>query len=149
MGLHCDFNAFSRSYGCFYWWRIKIAEVLGFSLELMEYFYNGDLGKQGTFNRILECDELGAVWKDSLKRTMKSLPIKWEVLKPDPLHELLCHSDCDGYLTYGACGKIAKRLKQILPLIKDDPYLDYKQITKNFIKGCEKAYKLKKRMRFG
>src|SRR3990172_4493240 len=44
----------------------------------------------------------------------RQLPIKWGLLRPDPIHDLLNHSDCDGSLTPGQCAKIVPRLEKLI-----------------------------------
>jgi hypothetical protein len=100
-------------------WRQEIAKVAGLPpLELMEGFFTpleSNAGGIPTFY-------LGRAYNDelvvnSIKRLESSLPIKWDCLKPSPLHELLYHSDCDGEIPAESCGPIADALEELLPLL--------------------------------
>lgn len=75
---------------------------------------------------------------------------KWKQLPPDDLHILLNHSDCDGHISWKDCGKIAKRLSEILST-KD------KADTENaynwnkleiFMNGCNLAFSKKQKLEF-
>jgi hypothetical protein len=48
------------------------------------------------------------------------LPLSWESLRPDPLHILLNHSDCDGDIAPEDCAALADRLEELLPLLPDE-----------------------------
>ena len=62
--------------------------------------------------------------------------VPWESLKPDPLHKLLHHSDCDGEIETKDCAAIADRLESLLPQITDEYYLGK---TEQFIEGLRLA----------
>lgn len=70
---------------------------------------------------------------------------KWSSLKPDPIHALLNHSDCDGHLTVTECKKVAPRLKEILSSWDDD--YD-KQMGLELASGMLNAAAEKKPLRF-
>lgn len=130
MGLDTTHNAWHGSYSGFAEWRKWLAEQIGINLDAMDGF------------------------QSSFKQTPKKI-IKWESLPHDDLHYLLNHSDCDGSITSKRCGKIAKRLDQILKKVKPNKniVLDYEsewkvQATKDFSKGCKKAFKLKQNIQF-
>jgi hypothetical protein len=80
------------------------------------------------------------------------LPIKWSSLKPDPLHVLLDHSDCDGYIKVSDARKIAKRLEEILPLLPDEDagghIGNWREKTQTFIDGLKRAVAERKRVEF-
>lgn len=156
MGLDTTHGAWHGAYSSFMSWRIKIAEVAGFPpLELMEGFYssNQDIGTRNPFI-LLEYryplgDELDMA---ALRRIKQRLPIKWQLLEKHPLYMLLRHSDCDGHINYGACGKIADELEKLLPLLSDEHVGghigNYYDKTKDFIAGCRLANKNKERLEF-
>lgn len=66
----------------------------------------------------------------------ESLPISWDILKPDPLYELLHHSDCDGQIAPENCGPIADSLERLIPKM---PTPDMKDTTKSFVDGLRLA----------
>lgn len=70
--------------------------------------------------------------------------ISWDGVQDD-LKYLLNHSDCDGYLKPGQCKKIAKRLREVEPLLPNE-WVRQKAIQ--FAKGCELAHKQKKKLEF-
>jgi len=106
-------------------WRQKIATLAGLPpLELMEGFFR---------NKNL----------DSAPPYYDALPIRWDSLKPDPLHILLNHHDHDGTIAAADCGPIADRLSKLLPLMPEGPLEgDYRQRTLAFICGLRLASEL-------
>lgn len=77
----------------------------------------------------------------NLAELREMLPIKWSSLKPNPLHHLLYHSDCDGDITWRRCKKIADELTRLMDVIPAD--LDggghignFREKTQTFIDGC-------------
>ena len=54
---------------------------------------------------------------DFLAPLMPCFPLKWEILKDDPLNILLHHSDCDGEIAWEDCGPIADRLEELLVVL--------------------------------
>lgn len=153
MGLDTTHNAWHGAYSAFNTWRKKIAEVAGFPpLELMEGFYDPIPPNERHLPTLYPGIVMGNEYSFNLKELDKRLPIKWDCLKPSPLHELLCHSDCDGYLNWGACGKIANELQKLLPLLPDEDaggHIGYwKEKTQQFIDGCRLAHKKKEKLQF-
>lgn len=61
-------------------------------LMLMSGFYKGQLEGEGA----------------------EGLPIKWDSLNPDPLHVLLNHSDCDGFISPADALPLAQRLTALV-----------------------------------
>jgi len=155
MGLDITHGTWHGAYSAFHRWREKIAEVAGLPpLELMEGFWQGDDHYAGPFFMVRKSiyptgEEIGA---KSFQSFINRLPIKWECLKPDPLHHLLFHSDCDGELTYGQCGKIAKRLEELLPLLPDEDngghIGNWRDKTQTFINGLRLAHSKKEKVKF-
>lgn len=151
MGLDCSHDAWHGAYSAFSRWREKIAEVAGVPpLCFMEGFFEpGNPISDPLWFLKYEKDT------DRLERVKdfyKLLPIKWSALKPDPLYDLLHHSDCDGYLRYGQCKKIAKRLEELLPLLPDEDggghIGNWREKTQKFIGGCKAAGAAKQRLMF-
>ena len=126
MGLDCSHNAWHGAYSAFMTWRRKLAEIAGLPpLDLMEGFY-----PSLSVYKIPEFIE-------------ENLPIKWDCLKPSPLHELLYHSDCDGYIPSENCNAIADELEKLLPLLPEEDHFghigNWRQKTETFIQGLRKA----------
>jgi len=149
MGLDISHNAWHGSYGSFMSWRKEIARLAGLPpLELMDGYYNEDSGNPLILLNFKypKGDELDM---SQLRRIFKRLPIKWECLNPNPLHELLYHSDCDGHINYGSCKKIADELEKLLPLMEHEemPY-SLHSLTKQFIEGCRLAHSKKQKLIF-
>lgn len=117
MGLDCSHNAWHGAYSAFMRWRQKLAEVAGLPpLELMEGFYAPlDVQMLPTLYH-----GPGTREKNYLADMDARLPIKWDCLKPSPLHELLYHSDCEGEIAADRCGPIADALEALIPLLPDE-----------------------------
>ena len=153
MGLDISHDTWHGAYSAFHRWRVEIASAAGLPpLELMEGFYS-----ESSYNHpfsLLDIkypngDELEM---SSIRRIRERLPIKWESLKPNPLHELLYHSDCDGHINWSKCGKIADELEKILPKLPVAPdgghIGDWKVKTETFIEGLRLAHKNKEKLLF-
>lgn len=145
MGLDTTHGCWHGAYSAFMRWREKLAEVAGIPLWLMEGFYEpppADLvertkprahafktSESGGFvadrsslmTALADSAERGDAgrWESWASKFTVSLPIRWEMLEPDPLHELLYHSDCDGELPVDICGPLADSLERLLPLLPD------------------------------
>jgi hypothetical protein len=125
MGLDTSHDAWHGAYSAFMRWREKIAEVAGLPpLQLMEGFFVPQRGKDqkewdGTISTIYLGPNTDELTRNAINRIEATLPIRWEALKPSPLHELLYHSDCDGELPAASCGPIADELEKLLPLLPD------------------------------
>jgi hypothetical protein len=161
MGLDTTHNAWHGPYSMFNRYRHWLAEQIGIPLELMEGFYfEGD--EYPNIFKLLDYkfpkgDELEM---SQLRRLRKKLPLKWSAFRPNPLHKLLYHSDCDGYINWSDCRKIAKELKKILDRIDisnteckfpDEHRAIYDgeiEATKRFMAGCELAAKNKEKLLF-
>lgn len=142
MGLDTTHGAWHGPYSLFMSWRRKIAEVAGLPpLDLMEGFYEPI--EKAQFIPTLYAG-LVSEYSHNLKLLNELLPIRWKCLKPSALHELLYHSDCDGYLNWVVCGKIADELEKLLPKLEDN----YLKLTKQFIEGCRLAFSKKERIKF-
>lgn len=132
MGLDTTHDCWHGAYSAFGRWREKIAEVAGLPpLGLMEGFYT----------RLA----------DGIGKAYPTLPIKWEWLKPDPLHILLNHSDCDGEIDWRDCPSIADRLEELLPLLPEGNLAhieNWRNRTTAFIKGLREAYNKRENVEF-
>lgn len=149
MGLDTSNNAWHGPYSSFMAWRTELATHYNIPLELMEgFYYKGDACSDPflLLHYKFKYDELEI---RPIKRLEDKLPLKWENLKKNPIHILLRHSDSDGYISYGNCGKIAKELKIIIEKLTPDyrSYSFYNR-TKEFMEGCELAYKNKEKLIF-
>lgn len=148
MGLDCSHNAWHGAYFAFMRWRQKIAHVAGLPpLELMEGFFTPNYRGMRTFEGI-PTFYLGGARDDDLvvsgiRQLEERLPIKWECLKPSPLHELLFHSDCDGEIPSDRCAAIADALEALIPLLPNEDggghIGNWRDKTKQFVSGLRSA----------
>ena len=144
MGLNTTHGCWDGAYSAFHRWREKIAEVAGLPpLELMEGFFCAHDSKGGVPTIYLD-PRADKLTRDGIERLEARLPIKWDILKPDPaLYELLYHSDCDGELPAEICGPLADRLEQLLPLLPNGEagghIGNWRDKTKTFIDGLRDA----------
>lgn len=148
MGLIVSHGAWDGGYSSFMTWRRKIAEIAGLPpLDLMENFYTA-IGTSGF--PTLYCGNPDNI--KYLQHLDDMLPIKWSSLKKDPLHILLTHSDCDGYIKSSHCLKIAKRLEMIIDLMPEGEgpghVRNWKETTQNFIEGLKFAAESKENLIF-
>lgn len=91
MGLDTTHGCWHGSYRSFMIWREALAKAADIpSLDLMEGFYEG-------------------------MPSVQCLPIRWEALRPDVVHILLQHSDCEGKIDHSDCATLAGRLTELLP----------------------------------
>lgn len=155
MGLDCSHNAWHGAYSAFMDWRMKIAEVAGLPpLDLMEGFYSGlnNFGRGHGFPTLHCGHQHQGETRQQIKHIDMGLPIKWECLKPSPLHELLYHSDCDGEIPSENCAAIADALEELIPLLPDTDsfgHIEYwKNKTQQFVDGLRDAAKSGEALRF-
>jgi hypothetical protein len=76
-----------------------------------------------------------------LRKMVDRQPLRWESLRPSPLHILLSHSDCDGEIKATDCAPIADALEALLPRLDGEGggYVgDFKR-TQTFIDGLRAA----------
>lgn len=154
MGLHISHGAFSRGYGTFMTWRTWIAKDLGIPLKLMEGFYFENDNVPHMFTMLdwkYPNKEDSDIWQ--ITEFRKMLPLKWSDFKPNPLHELLHHSDCDGYLNYASARKMIPELQRILDTIENDfNHSENSQMyetTSQMIEGFKLAVENKEKLTFG
>lgn len=144
MGLDCSHDAWSGAYSAFMRWRKEIARVAGLPpLELMEGFYCPLAGAGMGIPTIYLDPQASDLTRNCIKRLEENLPIRWDCLKPSPLHELLYHSDCDGEISAGSCGPIADELEKLIPLLPEGDggghIGSWRQTTEQFVKGLREA----------
>jgi len=153
MGLDVSHDCWHGAYSAFMRWRSKLAEVAGLPpLVLMEGFYrsNGDI-LSDPFSMIINYgkDDIGA---GRIREICKQLPIKWDALKPNPLYELLYHSDCDGEIAWENCADIAFELEKLLPLLPNEDagghIGNWQTKTQCFVDGLREAYTKKENVDF-
>ena len=138
MGLDVSHDCWHGAYSAFMRWRTKLAEVAGLPpLNLMEGFYTE--AEPGSFVACFSQRD-----RESGDFMYPGLPIRWDCLKPDPLHALLHHSDCDGEIAAEVCLVIAERLMQLLPLLPDEEAPghigNWRAKTQAFIDGLRAAH---------
>lgn len=146
MGLDVSHDAWHGAYSAFHRWRSKIAELAGLPpLGFMEGFF-----EQGEYTDPLR--HYAKEWPNTAAEYYNSLPISWDILKPDPLYKLLHHSDCEGEIAPEDCGPIADRLEELLPSLPDeeDPghIGNWKEKTQKFIDGLRAAAKANEPLEF-
>lgn len=153
MGLDTSHGCWNGAYSAFHRWRVEIAKTIGIPLNLMEAFYSPNEEPNNLLsvaNMIMHRPEQKFM-ADILTDYHNMLPIKWSILKPDPLHALLYHSDCDGELAADLCAPIADRLTELLPLLHGDfggHIGDIQVKTQTFIDGLRLAASLNEDVRF-
>ena len=116
-------------------------------MDFMEGFYDGRL------ERISQHVNIYPMYAEILKEYDALLPLKWDSLKPDPIHVLINHSDCDGEISWEVCEPLAKRLKELMPLLPSGygpgHIKNWRDTTQQFIDGLMLAYSLEENVRFG
>ncbi len=162
MGLDTSHNAWHGPYSAFNNFRRQLAKHYGIPLDLMQGFYTGDNGELGnvmTYPFYFAKQRLMDIEFSPIKRVEEYLPLKWEDFKPNAIHELLYHSDCEGYINWTSCGKIAKELNKLLSKLDKDEvkkpvepqramYNGFYEAVKQFANGCQLAFDSKERLEF-
>ena len=131
MGLDTTHDCWHGAYSAFMRWRIELAKAAGLPpLRMMEGF--------------VDPADTAAI--------ESGLPIKWECLKPDAIHELLYHSDCEGKIPWKSCAGIADSLERLIPkLPKGDAgghIGDWAEKTQAFVDGLRTAVRKKENVIF-
>lgn len=142
MGLDTTHDAWHGAYSAFHRFRTKIAEAAGLPpLELMEGFFHE--GQSSEYSAMTYCAQRDQFWGKYVLAVRDALPIRWDWLKPDPLHTLLYHSDCDGDIAPEDCAKIAARLEELLPILSENEGAghipNWRDKTRDFINGLRRA----------
>jgi hypothetical protein len=152
MGLDVSHDAWHGAYSAFMRWRTKLAEVAGLPpLLFMEGFVE---------ERIVESlqafDAKVRAWAGSggpspegdpalwgVLQAARSIPIRWEVLRPDPILVLLNHSDCEGEIAREHLIALADRLDELALQMPDEDggghVRNWRETTKRFADGCRRA----------
>jgi hypothetical protein len=137
MGLDTTHDCWHGAYSRFMRWRRDLAHAAGLPpLDLMEGFF----GRGDSRDPFLD---YARAWPDLAEIYYRSLPIRWDSLKPDPLHLLLHHSDCEGEIATEDCGPIADSLERLLPLLESEgggfPVVSARHCAEQFITGLRLA----------
>jgi hypothetical protein len=147
MGLDVSHDCWHGSYGSFNIFRVEIAKAVGIPLELMEGFY-----ESSRIDRLITSKSTLSDAEYIEMYVTRWLPIKWEILKPDPLHILLNHSDCDGTIEIDDQIFIAERLEAIADLLPggDSQYRwNMQEKAKQFALGLRDAHMCNEVVEFG
>jgi len=151
MGLDCSHDAWKGSHNAFLTWRRKLAEVAGLPpLDLMEGFYTSlapyNFGSIPTLSSIADKETA-----NRLRVLEPGLPIQWECLKPDALHELL-YQNYRGQLAPERCLAVASRLEELLPKLPTTEapvhIRNWREKTQIFIDGLRRAAQAGETLRF-
>lgn len=127
MGLSVSHGAWSGSCSYFNEWRRWLAGRVGVPLMAMEGF----------------CDEFRAAHTNRYTGKADSWtyePLPWDMLRPDPLHVLLNHSDCDGSISVHDLPPLEMRLREVAsecPSSADAE--DWIDAAYRFADGCARA----------
>lgn len=128
MGLDTSHDCWHGPYSSFMQFRRAIAVAVGIPLDFMDGF------EEQTKSRVSDIPVLS-----------QQLPIRWDSLKPDALHKLLNHSDCDGQIEVADLIPIAERLEAVGPTLPDagiDFPEFYRDRAAKFAKGLRNAWSL-------
>lgn len=152
MGLDTSHNCWHGAYSAFNTWRTELAHSAGLPpLGLMEGFY-APVGGQSDYKNPFYWARKGMHEEHGFPEMERSLPIKWEALKPDPIFELLHHSDCDGNIPWKRCEAIADSLERLIPKLPDGDagghIGNWRDKTQQFIDGLRLAAKHKENVIF-
>ena len=149
MGLDTTHGCWHGAYSDFMRWRCEIAKAAGLPpLQFMEGFYDWEDITHEDVNAAVQT--LGFASRHEWARDMLqalyyggSLPIKWDCLKPSPLHALLNHSDCEGDIPAQECAGIADAMEAVLPELQNvsggGHIGDLREKTQAFIAGLRLA----------
>ena len=143
MGLDTTHDCWHGAYSAFMRWRRAVARAAGIPLDLMDGFHECPMPEAMKWAAPRdggpECKSpYGPVLHSWCERTDAFLPIAWESLRPDPIHILLMHSDCDGEIEAKDCGPIADSLERLKPLIVGGDYREGAS-TQSWIDGLRRA----------
>jgi hypothetical protein len=143
MGLTVSHGCWDAPYSKFMRFRRAIAAAIGVPLDIMEGFYDRPETVADALAWAAPRDggpACGHYHGPTLHRWVETLqcglPLSWSVLKPDPLHVLLHHSDCDGGIEPSDAVAIATRLREIAPAIVGE---DFATRAAVFADGLEMA----------
>lgn len=134
MGLDISHNCWHGAYSSFMRFRQAIAKAVGIPLSVMEGFYHPP---------VWAFEQLTPGARTAINEVLESLPLSWDLFKGEPLLALLHHSDCEGEIPSEQCAALAKRLREIAPLLRGQDgcghlgNIEAKVIQ--FASGCELA----------
>lgn len=128
------------------------------------YIHEGTEAFRGAYSafdrfRKVVVESTGGTWPDDFPRDENSWWYFGEGYTNEThpgLYEFLCHSDCDGYISYSMAGKLAKEMEALLPEIDQagsgGGHIErdggYGAVARKFIAGCKAAKKHRQRLRF-
>lgn len=107
MGLDTSYDCWHGPYSSFHRFRVEVAKAAGIPLDDMSGFKRDN-----------------------------TPGISWEILKPDIIHILLNHSDCDDTIEWEDTKPLADRMTELLPLV--DEY--WRPKVQQFIDGLLLAH---------
>lgn len=177
MGIDTSHDCWHGAYSAFMRWRQEIARAAGIPLMIMEGFYDAPDGalirrtqpranamrpsgggmtitREMLSESLTDAAERGDAgrWEAWSSKWRDSLPIKWQSLKPDPIHTLLNHSDCEGSIAAADCGPLADALEKLIPLLPTEPgwghVENWKHTTRRFVDGLRAAAKASEDVKF-
>lgn len=177
MGLDTSHDCWHGAYSAFNRWREGIAKAAGIPLPLMEGFYyppepelvertkprasafsnehGGFIATRDSLTTALaDAAERGDAgrWEAWTAKFREFFPMSWEALKPDPIHALLNHSDCEGSIPASDCAPLASRLEELLPLLPDEDagghIGNWRSKTQTFIDGLRLAASKRQDVKF-
>ena len=157
MGLDTSHGCWHGAYSAFSRWRCGIAKAAGVPLDLMQGYWEGPLPHAMEWAAPREggpicADPNGPSLHRYIERVNEWLPIKWESLKPDALHVLLDHSDCEGEIAAADCAPLANRLEELLLDLPDGDggghIGNWREKTQEFIDGLRLAASLNEPVEF-
>ena len=172
MGLDTSHDCWHGAYSAFNRWRCAIAKAAGLPpLELMEGFWSSPRGnnvcglalsikvaanslEQATYqwSPKREDEDVSMRPHERLLSALDFDPISWDCLKPDPLHELLHHSDCEGEIPWESCAAIADRLAEVMPNLPEGDggghIGNWHEKTQRFVDGLRAAAEAKENVDF-
>lgn len=136
MGLDTSHDCWHGAYSAFMRFRRAIAKSIGVPLDLMEGFYEGLVPMYATVTPPMALDRLTRIESEYM-------PLRWESMRPDPLHVLLHHSDCDGDIAVADLKPLAERLEAIAPQLGE-----WSEHAIQFAKGCRLAARRRQKVQF-
>lgn len=147
MGLDTSHDCWHGSYGSFMVWRMAIAKAAGVPLALMQGFFDWEIDDDDRNHALaLVGSNRFEIWMyGCVKACAGNVPIQWESLRPDVIHTLLHHSDCDGELLPEHHVALADRLEELIPALPSDWNGHagwHEQRTRQFVAGLREAAKL-------
>jgi hypothetical protein len=139
MGLDMSHDAWHGAYSAFSRYRNQVAEAAGYALETID----GEYGRR---------EYVRLDWDAFPDATIDG---DWgDVVPDDALLYLIVHSDCEGHLEPEACARLADRLEDLMPKIRNIPKADFGPVrtaadkTQQLIDGLRRAASVPERLEF-